>query len=164
MTVPAPSPWPRPLCVLTARATRVQARRPLASRTGRLQGPRSADTDRVRAPLVQAASLPGALTGHLPCPTLACMEPVEDRVAWQSPGLYPVPHAIFGQARDLCPRWNLCWVWATWHPERGVSAGARPPAEPPPSPGWLPACAGGCGSIILSVLRDGVSWAVNKGF
>lgn len=42
--------------------------------------------------------------------------------------------------------------------------GPSPSAEPPPSLGWLPACAGGCGFIILSVLRDGVSLAVNKGF
>ena len=36
--------------------------------------------------------------------------------------------------------------------------GPGPSAEPPASLGWLPACAEGCGLIILSVLRAVYAW------
>lgn len=91
------------------------------------------------------------------------MEPVGGRVAWQSPGLDPVPHMIFGQV--CVPQLEPLPGFGPY----GILSEARlqgpgPSAEPPTSLGWLPACAEGCGLIILSVLRDGVSLAVNKGF
>lgn len=92
---------------------------------------------------------------------------MEEKVTLQSSGL-----------EDACAPWvprgssdtsTVCaWFWATLTARgRRVCGGLPPLLSPPSAPpllGLHPACAYGCGLIILSVLGNSIGLAVNKGF